>query len=1099
MDWIDRLERFARSRWTYLLFFGTATVVFSDFVFRGELLHACNDNLYGHFPNLLFGYRAFHAGHLGLWNPYVFCGMDMTESMHHHMLHPSNWPLLLLPEKLLVHGITFKVFLEYALVGCLVLAIARRFLPPIEALSVAVVGQLGGFGWFTVTTLIGTHLLVGALFAIWLICTLERRRPLANFVLFGLVFFDMLAMGHVGYILACGLPVLVAFAWRCWPHCLTRPWRAEYAAVWMAGLCGLVMAGYRIQPVMHALQNEQGAVHHPMPRAPNGYFELTGLVPGVRGVEIADAQAVNGHLYYPLGWHNQFHNWLYLGVVAVFVVYLGTTRFLGDSTRRACAVYLLLGLAAVTAIRPLTDVVNVLLQPVNHGIVLRTGAMFFLGVLAYAMGLRHWSSSREPVDTSRLRGFALFVGVVVLCCLALWARVEESIRGTDVSALSSVHLAAKVAMFVLIVVIVLQYRCGTLDVRTVSRRTTVNMLLFGGVLVLGGVVAGVFGMLLGQTFVLRNLVYASASLVWCVGVAVLARTVRDGAGGGSSQRVPLPAWFTTALLCGAAVVLLCWQVPYGNGPRSAESLEIAAAFAVLRFVVLGSLVVELVVRFSDSGGRRALVPLLTLLAVGDLLTFSRAYSHCGARPFVPVAYPDLQVTPTTEEFARWRRSAAEGNLLVNHALRGDDAGLVGWAKGGADSSVEVVEPGTVRLVNRASDAGTIFQDLVELPPATSYSFGAWVRSDVAGAVKLVFTSSQHGSTSVAHTGSGQWEWLTATIQGDSEAESLRPHVMVEGAGRTDVRGPRVVLGPSVPPLDGPDESEVLETPSLTLARRGPVEERLDLYRVNRPSVYLGYAVVEQTSNLPTVYRLPTYVGVDSAVSSRYTKMLTTLAPEWARRSWQRFGGNGDLDAEGDARLLDVLGARYERTERGLVERPSALPRLGAFSSVETFQSQDELLERLADPSHDPRQTLLLEGIAEVPAGGNTGTPCQPLEYESPRPETIRVRVEARASRFVLFNDSHSEYWTASWNGEAIPLHHANGNFMGVVLPPGAGELELEFRPTTFVYLARLSALLGVVLLLTASYVVVDSVRTRLRRSSATTSGLVSDVPRRQAA
>ena len=65
-------------------------------------------------------------GDFGLWNPLIFGGVDFTSSFHHHMLHPLNWPLLLLPELFVLHGVSVQCYLELALIGIFAFRIIRR-------------------------------------------------------------------------------------------------------------------------------------------------------------------------------------------------------------------------------------------------------------------------------------------------------------------------------------------------------------------------------------------------------------------------------------------------------------------------------------------------------------------------------------------------------------------------------------------------------------------------------------------------------------------------------------------------------------------------------------------------------------------------------------------------------------------------------------------------------------------------------------------------------------------------------------------------------------------------------------------------------------
>jgi len=100
------------NRRAYLLFLLTAAVLFAPFLTQGKILFSNGDNLYNHYPNIILGHRSFRAGDFGLWNPYLFTGVDTSTIFHHHMLNPINWILLLVPESMLLQAITAKALIE---------------------------------------------------------------------------------------------------------------------------------------------------------------------------------------------------------------------------------------------------------------------------------------------------------------------------------------------------------------------------------------------------------------------------------------------------------------------------------------------------------------------------------------------------------------------------------------------------------------------------------------------------------------------------------------------------------------------------------------------------------------------------------------------------------------------------------------------------------------------------------------------------------------------------------------------------------------------------------------------------------------------------
>ncbi len=126
MDLAARIRHAMRAPYAWTFFFLTTFIVFSSFFLEGKVLLSSTDQTYGHYPNILFGHRMLRQGDFGLWNPLIFAGVDFSGSFHHHMLHPLNWPLLLLPERFVLHGVTVQCYLEISLLGLLAFHIVRR-------------------------------------------------------------------------------------------------------------------------------------------------------------------------------------------------------------------------------------------------------------------------------------------------------------------------------------------------------------------------------------------------------------------------------------------------------------------------------------------------------------------------------------------------------------------------------------------------------------------------------------------------------------------------------------------------------------------------------------------------------------------------------------------------------------------------------------------------------------------------------------------------------------------------------------------------------------------------------------------------------------
>jgi hypothetical protein len=142
-----------------------------------------------------------------------------------------------------------------------------------------------------------------------------------------------------------------------------------------------------------------------------------------------------------------------------------------------------------------------------------------------------------------------------------------------------------------------------------------------------------------------------------------------------------------------------------------------------------------------------------------------------------------------------------------------------------------------------------------------------------------------------------------------------------------------------------------------------------------------------------------------------------------------------------------------------------------------------VLERLKDEDFDPTTTVLLEsGPATVPPALGARRFVK-LDFHALDTDHLTLHISAGAPRIVLFNDRFSPHWVAEWSGSPLKIVRANGIFMGVVLPEGAGQLTFSFRPALFLALARLSMAIALTLGLLAVLVASVALTRRMRLAS----------------
>ena len=155
------------------------------------------------------------------------------------------------------------------------------------------------------------------------------------------------------------------------------------------------------------------------------------------------------------------------------------------------------------------------------------------------------------------------------------------------------------------------------------------------------------------------------------------------------------------------------------------------------------------------------------------------------------------------------------------------------------------------------------------------------------------------------------------------------------------------------------------------------------------------------------------------------------------------------------RLLHGLSANYLVDARGLLEaNPPALPRVSVPPQV-TAGGHAELA------SLDPAQGSVVEGWT----GSATQQPTE-LAVTGYGEDFYQIRYVAPAETLIRIAVPYAPGWTANVDGAPRAVRPVDYALSGVVVPAGAHQLILQFRPAYFRLGAALSsaAIIGLVVL-----------------------------------
>lgn len=268
-----------------------------------------------------------------------------------------------------------------------------------------------------------------------------------------------------------------------------------------------------------------------------------------------------------------------------------------------------------------------------------------------------------------------------------------------------------------------------------------------------------------------------------------------------------------------------------------------------------------------------------------------------------------------------------------------------------------------------------------------------------------------------------------------------------------------------------------------------VRERLSLQeRIYQLTAGDDYALSAKSSS---IFGIPSITDYQPLTSMRYASLLVRALYDRAMQSYFTAFTFFLGTVPGNRPLLNLLAARYlvfgkippaqlalmrerfplrwEGDGARVFENPTALPRAFYVPQVEVVRDPAALLERLASPTHDPRQAALVE---EEPPDGFVGAPgggSGVVEMVADEAETLTLRVRATAEGFLSLTDQLYPGWQARVNDVERPILRANYAFRAVRVPAGESTVTFTYRPASVRVGALVSAATSVVMVALALY------------------------------
>lgn len=233
-----------------------------------------------------------------------------------------------------------------------------------------------------------------------------------------------------------------------------------------------------------------------------------------------------------------------------------------------------------------------------------------------------------------------------------------------------------------------------------------------------------------------------------------------------------------------------------------------------------------------------------------------------------------------------------------------------------------------------------------------------------------------------------------------------------------------------------------------------------LKKNTRDARVFGIGSANLKTNFATQFRIydPNYY--DPLHIKRYAELISyandgTYPPKLPR---------SDVELVHDAannRILDLLSVRYLIYKKSEVpiknpsnviwedehwyieKRTTALPRAYIVYDVEVIKDDYALLQRLLDPSFNPKNRVILEQRPK--AGYSPGAAGEAMieKYEEQR---VEIRAVTDKPSLLVFTDTYYPGWKAYIDDKETPIYRANYAFRAVEIPTGTYTVRFAYEP-----------------------------------------------------
>ncbi len=153
-----------------------------------------------------------------------------------------------------------------------------------------------------------------------------------------------------------------------------------------------------------------------------------------------------------------------------------------------------------------------------------------------------------------------------------------------------------------------------------------------------------------------------------------------------------------------------------------------------------------------------------------------------------------------------------------------------------------------------------------------------------------------------------------------------------------------------------------------------------------------------------------------------------------------------IDGEAETTRTLTVDPTFRLVHSGdvkIYENLAVQPRAFVVHRARIAPDPDEALAIMQQPDFDPAaEVLLAEG--DPMQSERSHSPAHLVEYA---PERVRLDVNLNAPGYLVLTDTYYPGWTATVDGQPVPILRADLYFRAVPVPAGAHQIAFEYQPT----------------------------------------------------